>query len=136
MSRPFLACILTLISISSLAAAPQSVITGRVTDSEGAAIAKARLLVHWDSAGGKVGLTDNTGITEDISVLTDANGDYSVSVPAGFYDVFISAMAFTPNAAKVRVKQGKPTTLSVKLSVDPQVSKELGGMEISASPKR
>ena len=30
----------------------------------------------------------------------------------GFYDVFVSAMVFTPTAAKVRVKEGQATTLS------------------------
>jgi hypothetical protein len=125
---------LILLCISQISAGPQSVITGRVTDSLGAAIAKARVLVHWDSSGSKVGLTDNIGTTEDLSVVTDANGNYSVTVPAGFYDVFVSAMAFTPSAAKVRVKQGQSTPFSTKLRADPLVTKELGH-EIYGVPK-
>src|SRR5437764_277128 len=102
MSRVIVVAVL-LLCISQLSAEPQSVITGQVTDSEGAVIAKARVLVHWDPSGSTVGLTDNIGITQDISVVTDNGGNYLPSVPAGFYDVFVSAMAFTPTAAKVRV---------------------------------
>jgi hypothetical protein len=83
------------------------------------------VLVHWDSSGSTVGLKDNIGIKQDVAVVTDANGHYSADVPPGFYDVFVSARAFTPTAAKVRVKEGHATTLSRKLKVDPFVSKEL-----------
>ena len=83
------------------------------------------MLVHWDSSGSAVGLRDNLGIRQDVAVVTDASGHYSADVPPGFYDVFVSAMAFTPTAAKVRVKEGHATTLSRKLKVDPLVSKEL-----------
>ena len=89
-----------LLCISQLSAAPQSVISGQVTDSEGAVLAKARVLLHWDPSGSTVGLTDNIGTPQDITVVTDARGNYSTSVPSGFYDVFVSAMAFTPTAAK------------------------------------
>jgi len=104
---------------------PQSIIAGRIVDSEGAAIAEARVLVHWDSAGSTVGLSDNIGIQQDLVVTTDANGRYAANVPAGFYDVFVSAMAFTPTAAKVRVKQARRTTYNSALKVDPLVVKEL-----------
>jgi hypothetical protein len=57
-------------------------------------------------------------------LVTDTSGHYSADVPRGFYDVFVSAMAFTPTAAKVRVKEGA-TTLSRELKADPLVSKEL-----------
>jgi hypothetical protein len=104
MNRAIVVSVVILLCISELSANPQSVITGQVTDSEGAAISNARVFVHWDSSGSTVGLTDNIGITQDVIVVTDANGSYSASVPSGFYDVFVSAMGFTPSAAKVRVK--------------------------------
>ena len=103
---------------------PQSGITGEIVDSEGAAIANARVLVHWDSAGSAVGLSDNIGIQHDVVVTTDTNGRYLAEVPAGFYDVFVSAMAFTPTAAKVRVKKDRITYNST-LRPDPLVSREL-----------
>jgi hypothetical protein len=103
---------LLVLCVSLVAAGqPQSGITGEIVDAEGAAIANARVLVHWDSAGSTVGLSDNVGIQHDVIVTTDSNRRYLAEVPAGFYDVFVSAMAFTPTAAKVRVKKNVlPTT--------------------------
>jgi hypothetical protein len=106
-------------------AAPQSSIGGEVLDSEGAAIANARVLVHWDPSGSKVGLSDNVGMMQDAIVTTDAKGKYLVRVSPGFYDVFVSAMAFTPAAAKVRVKQAELATHNVSLRLDRLVAKEL-----------
>jgi hypothetical protein len=134
MSRSIGALVLVFVCLAWLSADPQSAITGQVTDSEGAVIANARVLVHWDSSGRAVGLGENVGIKQDVIVVTDVRGRYSANVPAGFYDVFVSAMAFTPTAAKVRVKQGQPTTFSTKLKVDPLVSKEVGD-EIYPAPK-
>jgi hypothetical protein len=125
MSRSIAALWVVFLGFSILSAAQQSAISGQITDSEGAALRKAHVLVHWDSSGSAVGLRDNIGIKQDVTVVTDANGHYSADVPPGFYDVFVSAMAFTPTAAKVRVKEGHATTLSRKLKVDPLVSKEL-----------
>jgi len=112
--------------LSCASAAPRPAITGQITDSEGAVIANARVFVHWDPSGSAVGLRDNIGIKKDVMVLTDASGRYSANVPPGFYDVFVSAMAFTPTATKVRVKEEQPGTFSPKLKVDPLVTKELG----------
>jgi hypothetical protein len=125
MKRRIITSVLILTCVSFVASQPQSSITGQIADSEGAAIANARVLVHWDPSGSKVGLSDNIGIQQDVMVTTDANGKYSASIPAGFYDVFVSAMAFTPTAAKVRVKQGQHTTHNASLRADPLVSREL-----------
>ena len=125
MSRSIAAFWLVFLCFCLSSAAQQSEITGQITDSEGAALKDARVLVHWDSSGSAVGLKDNIGIKRDVAVVTDTNGHYSANVPPGFYDVFVSAKAFTPTAAKVRVKEGHATTLIRELKVDPLVSKEL-----------
>jgi hypothetical protein len=109
----------------SCLAASTSGISGTIRDSEGAVIANARVLIHWDPAGAKVGLSDNIGIESDITVATNADGEYTASVPPGFYDVFVSSTAFSPAAAKIRVKRDKPGTYSPRLKVDPLVSREL-----------
>jgi hypothetical protein len=126
--NPLYACISlsVLLCLSCATAVSQSAITGQITDSEGAVIANARVFVHWDSSGSAVGLRDNIGIKQDVTVLTDTSGHYSANVPAGFYDVFVSVMAFTPTATKVRVKEGKPGSFSPKLNANPLVTKELG----------
>ncbi len=127
--------LITLCCFYSAIAESQTQIAGRITDTEGAAIANARVLVHWDSSGSTVGLTDNIGIKQDVTAVTDAAGRYAVSVPPGFYDVFISPMAFTPAASKVRTKQGQRTVFNAKLRADPLVTKELGD-EFRAAPKK
>src|SRR5579864_8490770 len=107
----------------NLFSAASTLITGQITDSEGAAIAQARVLIHWDSAGSTVGLSDNIGIQRDLIVMTDANGNFSATVPPGFYDLFVSRMAFTPIAAKVRVKKEHSVTFNGKMFADPLVTK-------------
>jgi hypothetical protein len=134
MSRLSIAGVLVLLCVCAIFADTQSAISGRVVDSEGAAIANARVLIHWDPSGSAVGLIDNIGIPRDVIVATDSNGDYLANVPPGFYDVFVSVMAFTPTAAKVRVKQGQLTTFSPMLRADALVMKELGH-EISPAAK-
>jgi hypothetical protein len=74
-----------------------------VTDSSGGAIRGAMVLVHWDSAGSTVGLNSSVGIKQDLILTTDARGSVSADLPPGFYDVFFSAMAFTPVCQKIRV---------------------------------
>jgi hypothetical protein len=100
-------------------------ITGTVRDSMGAVIANAKVFIHWDPAGSSVGLSDNVGIPSNLTVTTDAKGEYSAQVPPGFYDVFVASTAFSPVAGKVRVKKDKPGTFSPRLKLDPAVSREL-----------
>jgi hypothetical protein len=104
---------------------PEPTITGQIQDSSGGAIPRARVLIHWDPAGSGVGLSDNIGIKQDLIVTSDADGKFSANVPSGFYDLFVSAMAFTPEARKVRVKQQKTTNLRFSLKADPLVLREL-----------
>ncbi|MGA8874085.1 MAG: carboxypeptidase-like regulatory domain-containing protein [Candidatus Korobacteraceae bacterium] len=113
------------ISVSHCAVGQVTAIRGQVLDSEGAAIPNARVLVHWDSSGSKVGLKDNIGLTQDLTVTTDIKGHFLVTVPPGFYDVFVTAQAFTPVAAKVRVKENEPASFNPTLRADPQVAREL-----------
>jgi hypothetical protein len=132
MSRIVIA--VALVFISGISAESQSAVRGRVTDSEGAVIAKARVLLHWDSSS--PGSDTKKSMIQDVSVATDNKGEYAAAVPAGFYDVFVSAPFFTPVAAKVIVKEHQQAKFDAKLYVDPQVSKEIGGMEVEGvSPK-
>ncbi len=122
--RIYLLAALTLISSACLFA--DSVLKGTVTDSEGAAIASATIFIHWDSAGGTVGLKSNVGIKEDLIVRTGANGGFSVNLPPGFYDLFVSSPAFTPFCGKVRTREGSSVTFDSKLQASGLVINELG----------
>jgi len=135
MNRSIIAVVFTVLCMFSASAETESAIVGRVTDSEGAVIANARVLIHWDSSGSAVGLADNVGTKQDVIVFSDANGRYEARVPPGFYDVFISATAFTPIAGKARVKEGRAATFGASLRADPLVTKELGDEFPAASRK-
>jgi len=99
-------------------------LSGTVRDSEGAVIANAHVLIHWDAAGSGY-LRDNAGIKEDIAVTTDSKGQFSVELPPGFYDVFVTAIAFTPHCEKIRLKDKQAKTYEVRLNISPVTSKEL-----------
>lgn len=96
-----------------------------VVDSEGAAIRGAYVLVHWDASGAETGLKDNVGIKHDLAIETDGEGRFSAQLPPGFYDIFVSASAFSPDCRKIRVKQGETAIFETRLKVDPLVSKEI-----------
>jgi hypothetical protein len=101
-----------------------STLSGTVRDSEGAVIANAQVTVHWDRSGSNY-LKDNLGIQRDVAATTDSSGHFSLELPPGFYDVFVTAMAFTPYCEKVRLKDKEMRTYEVKLKVSPVTSKEL-----------
>jgi len=115
-----------LMCLSASAQTQASNIEGAVTDTAGAAIAGARILVHWDPSGSAVGLRTNVGIKHDVQIEADKYGKFAVRVPAGFYDIFVSAEAFSPHAEKVRVNPTSKVTIYPKLPPDPLVTKELG----------
>jgi hypothetical protein len=114
-------------------ASAQTRLTGVVRDSEGAVISGARILIHWDSSGSTVGLTTNVGIKQDVVLTTDAEGRFSTELPPGFYDVFASAMAFSPDCKKIRTKNGETAIYNVRLNASPLVSKELGDALLPAT---
>ena len=96
-----------------------------VLDQLGAVISNAQVRVHWDPSGSNVGLKDNVGVAEDQVLATDKTGHAKINLPPGFYDVFVAAPAFTPQAFKVRLKK-EPQGVLFKLKVDPLVTAELG----------
>jgi hypothetical protein len=99
-------------------------LAGTVLDSESAVIADAHIVVHWDHAGSNY-LKDNLGIKGDMIAASDSRGQFSLELPSGFYDVFVSAAAFSPHCDKIRL-QGKETkTYKIKLKVSEVTSKEL-----------
>lgn len=96
-----------------------------VLDQPGAVISNAQVRVHWDPSGSNIGLKDNIGVPQDIVLQTDKTGHAKIELPPGFYDVFVAAPAFTPQAFKVRVKSERQGVL-FKLKADPLVTAELG----------
>jgi len=121
-------CLLLLFCAPCALGAPKTGIVGTITDENGAALSghlATRVLVHWDASGSDTGLKSNAGIPKDIVVEVDSTGHFEVTLPPGFYDVFVSAMAFSPKCRKVRVRAGEVVTFDAKLRIDPLVSREL-----------
>lgn len=118
-----------LVAVSFCAAAPSTgILRGRVTDPSGVGLGRAmrtRLLVHWDPSGADVGLKSNVGIPSDMIVETNSRGQFQANLPPGFYDVFVTAMAFSPKCEKIRITANKVVILNMKLEVSKLVAREL-----------
>jgi hypothetical protein len=100
--------------------------SGTVTDENGGGISGAMVLLHWDPAGSAVGLDSNVGIKADLVLTTDKKGTFAAELPPGFYDLFVSAMAFTPACRKIRLTGIAASEPKFRLKPDPKVTKELG----------
>lgn len=109
---------------------------GTVTDSAGAAIPNAMVLIHWDSAGSTVGLNSNVGIKEDLVIRTRQDGAFAVELPPGFYDVFVAAISFNPTCRKVRLKSGERGSITLRMDVAPLYTAEMGFQIEGVPPKR
>jgi hypothetical protein len=92
-------------------------LNGILTDSEGAVISKATVLVQRDWPN------DNT---HDLHLTTNEAGEFSMELTPGFYDVAVFAHAFSPSAGKVRIRSSQVTNYALKLSADPQMIAEFG----------
>ena len=94
----------------------ESALRGTITDSSGAALDDAIILVHWDSSGGdrRIG---NIGIKQDLVLRSSADGTFSADLVPGFYDVFVARRAFSPSCKKLRVRVGVTTVYNVQLEI-------------------
>jgi Carboxypeptidase regulatory-like domain len=104
--------LLALVPLSARAAT----LSGTVVDSQGAAIPKAHLAIHWDSVG-LDGVKDNLGTPDNKTATTDATGHFSLELPAGVYDIFVSAAGFAPHCEKITLTAKRNLRYEVRLSV-------------------
>lgn len=92
---------------------------GSVADNAGGSIPNSRVIVHWDpvAAGDSAKDEDNVGLKEDRIATTDSRGEFSLYLPPGVYDVFVSAAGFNPHCDKVTASaKGNPP---YRVSLDP-----------------
>ena len=118
--------LLMLIAVIPVIAYGETQFKGTVRDSSGGPISGAMVLIHWDSAGSTVGLSDNIGIAADLTVHTDEDGTFSITLPPGFYDVFAAARAFTPTCRKIRTKGSEAVEIELRMNADPLYTAEMG----------
>lgn len=115
--------------------APKSNVRFLVTDNEGGAIQDAKIFLHWDPSGNMLGLTKDFNTELNLPPATDNKGTSNTNLEPGFYDVFVTAAAFTPSCKKIRVKPEQPISETFRLEANSLVTAELGH-KIYSSPDR
>jgi hypothetical protein len=60
------------------------------------------VVVRWDSLG-LDDVEDNLGTTDNKTAVTDTTGHFSVALPPGVYDIFLSADGFSPHCEKITI---------------------------------
>jgi hypothetical protein len=71
-------------------------------------------------------------LIKDVVLKADFVGRFSVDLPAGFYDVFVSSSAFTPVCKKIHLRDGQTFTFDPLLPLDPQILDENKDLLIDA----
>ena len=111
---------ITLIVLFAAVSTHATTLSGTIRDSEGAAISNAHVIIHWDSTSRDY----NVGIREDKVISTDVNGQFSLDLPPGLYDVFVAATAFSPHCEKIRIKENGPRSYEIRLRVSEVASEQ------------
>jgi hypothetical protein len=96
-----------------------STVTVKVTDEQGAVIARALVVLHADA------LERDNPKPFNLDVRT-TNGEAKVILPSGFFDVFVASTGFAPHCEKLRVRDGKPAALRFVLVLDKLMANEYG----------
>jgi len=104
--------VLFLAAISTNAAT----LTGTIRDFDGAIIPDAFIIVHWDS-GSSNGLDGKVVIQQDVTATSDSKGQFSLELPAGIYDIFVTAAVFSPHCEKIRLKDKEVKIYDIKLKI-------------------
>ena len=103
-----------------LALAPLSAhaatLSGTIVDKTDAVIPRAYVAVHWDSVG-LDGVKSNLGTPDVKTATTDSMGHFSLELPPGVYDVFVSAAGFAPHCEKVTLTTKGNLRYEARLSV-------------------
>jgi hypothetical protein len=74
------------------------------------------VVVRWDSVG-LDGVKDNSGTNENKTTTTDEAGHFSLELPLGVYDIFVSSAGFSPRCSKIMLKTQDGLHYEVRLSV-------------------
>jgi hypothetical protein len=71
----------------------------------------------------------------DTSHPSKEDGTFKVDLPPGFYDVFATAIAFSPTCRKIRIKRGEDQEVALHLNADPLYTAEMGSRVEAIPPK-
>jgi len=92
-----------------------------VTSPNGARVGGAFVLFHVDKAG-EIPASGRA----DVSANTASDGSTTSELAPGFYDLFVTGLALSPQCRKLLVEVGKPVRLAIQLNADPLVMRHLG----------
>jgi hypothetical protein len=109
-----------LFSFTAFSADPAT-LSGTVMDQQGAAIPNGRVIVHWGSAG-LDGVKQNIGIRDDKIARADSTGHFSLELPPGVYDVFVTEPGFSPHCEKLTLKAQEMHHYEVRLRVSRMIT--------------
>lgn len=106
------------------ATAHAGTLSGIVRDATNSGVPNAHVTIHWDPTGSPNPMADGKA-RQDISVTTDKNGKFSVVLPSGYYDIFVSAPAFDPQCEKLHVNDHGTKRFEVRLLLSRITMKEM-----------
>ncbi len=115
MRQHFLLVITIFLAMPHLArgADANGVLHGVVHDPDGAVVAGAAILIqHWELKDGDL---THAVLRMEPALYTDAKGEFSVKLPPGVYDVFVSFAVFAPSVRELRIEAGKETAIKCDL---------------------
>jgi hypothetical protein len=95
-------------------------IRGTIVDPEGAVVGRAYVLFRTDA------LDRDHRTPYKIEMRANKEGQFTASLPAGFYDLFIGAEGFAPYSKKVRTLAEHPQDIRVVMKIDELMVKEYG----------
>jgi len=98
----------------------KSTIRGAVVDPAGAVISNAYVLIHTDA------LDREHRVAYQLELRSNKQGEFTATVPSGFFDLFVGAEGFAPFSQKVRTHGGASQDIRVALKIDPLSLKEYG----------
>lgn len=120
-------------ALSALASPPaaSTFLRGTVRDSAGAVIPGAEIFVHWNCARA---YAPRKPLAQDVFIKADANGEFSVAVVSGFYDVCAHAKNFSPACETVRATEGQTEHYNPVLKVNQSIVEEYGDRFFESGP--
>jgi hypothetical protein len=103
-----------------MAAQNDGTLRGVLLDPQGSAIADAEIHLRWNDANGEVCWNaphcpkTKKPQKRSLSVRTEMDGEFSVRLPPGNWDVLAYRDGFAPVCTVVSVEAGKPTTIELR----------------------
>lgn len=114
------ALILMFVLCSTLAAQETGVLTGTMSDPQGARISNSAITLRWNYIGNRMSWNGRKPPREKrprkkfLEVITDGAGQFSIKLLSGNWDVLAYRDGFAPTCAIVIVEAGKTANIDLR----------------------